>query len=377
MDKKEHLKEVESFLDDMFEDTFENEEWELYLLLSLLNYMSWCFRWKWKNNYWFWNFLNKKNDLMVPNMLTPKWWSFRKAYICLYFIFQKLEIEVDVDFNLEKIEWFINILNKWENKKIKYETKNPLLEEFINKRNTKVFFKEPIFLFLEDKFYEWIEVKNNFDTDENIEKILRLIDEKIENFVSWELSKKYWLYSFDKQKEILLNKMAINQNILWNMFRVSEDNFWDEWNKNSFSYLHFFTFLLRQNYIKISELYSVDNIPIFDEKWDYLCENEKYSLMIYLDKSFIDLLKWWINLKEVILNKIFDKEVKNILIKKKKNWELHSLEAKMYFIWDENRFVELRKKFPNSEINTKNYKWKTQKYEVIEKTKLDNLKNKI
>jgi len=26
MDKKEHLKEVESFLDDMFEDTFENEE---------------------------------------------------------------------------------------------------------------------------------------------------------------------------------------------------------------------------------------------------------------------------------------------------------------------------------------------------------------
>jgi len=368
---------IKEFIDDIFEDTFENEEWELYLLLAILNYMAWYFRWKWKNSYWMWSFLEKKSDLMVPNMLTPKWWSFRKTYIYLYSIFKKLEIEVETDFSLEDIEKYVNILNKWDKKNIKYKTNNKGLDEFINKWNSKIFFKEPIFLFLEDKFYEWIEVKNNFDTDENIEKILKLIDEKIENFVSWELSKKYWLYSFNKQKEILLNKMAINQNILWNMFRVSEDSFWDEWNKNSFSYLHFFTFLLRQKYIKISELYSVDDTPIFDEKLDYLCENEKYSLMIYLDKSFIDLLRWWINLKETILDKIFDKEVKNILIKKKKNWELHLLEAKMDFIWDENKFVDLKQKFPNSEIKTQNYKWQTHKYEVIEKTKLDNSDNNI
>ena len=81
--------------------------------------------------------------------------------------------------------------------------------------------------------------------------------------------------------------------------------------------------------------------------------------------------------RELIMDKIFDEKYKEIKLKKKKDWELHLLEAKMEFIWDENKFVELRKKFPNSEIKTQNYKWKTQKYEVIEKTKLDNSNNKI
>jgi len=370
-------KEVQEFLDDIFEDTFENEEWELYLLLSLLNYMVWYFRWKWKNTYWFWNFLNKENDLMVPNMLTPKWWSFRKTYIYLYFIFQKLDIEVETDFSLEDIEKFVNILNKWDKKEIKYETKNKTLDEFINKWNTTIFFKEPVFLFLEDKFYEWIEIKNNFNTDENIEKIVDLIDEKVADFINWDLSEKYWLYSFNKQKEILLNKLALVQNLYWNMFRINEEEFWDKWDNKSFSYLHFFAFLMRKEYITVSEIFSVEDTPIFDEKWDYLCENEKYSFTVLLKDKFITLLKWWVNLKETILDKIFDTDIKEISIKKKLNWELHLLEAKKEFIWDENKFVELRKKFPHSEINTKNYAWKTQKYEVIEKIKLENWDNQI
>lgn len=365
-------KEVSKFLDNILEESFENEEWELYLLLSLLNYMVWYFKGKWERTYWFWSFLEEKKEVMIPNMLTPKWWSFQKTYIHLYFIFKELEIEAETNFSIEDIESYIWVINKWDKKELKYETKNKDLDEFINKWNTKIFFKEPIFLFVKPEFYEWIEIKNNFNTEENIEKILQLVDEKVANFVSWKLSEKYWLYNFNKQKELLLNKMSINQNIFWNMFRVSEESFWEVWNKNSFAYLHFFAFLLRENYIKISELYSVDDTPIFGDAWDYLCENEKYSLMIYLEDSFIDLLKWWTNLKETILDKVFDTEVKNILIKKKKNWDLNLIEAKREFIWDEAKFVELRKKYPNSDINTKNYKWKTQKYEITEKIKFEN-----
>jgi hypothetical protein len=47
-----------------------------------------------------------------------------------------------------------------------------------------VFFSEFLFFFLEDKFYDWVEIKNNFNTDENIEKILALIDVKISSFVN-------------------------------------------------------------------------------------------------------------------------------------------------------------------------------------------------
>lgn len=374
---KEEIEKINAFLNKTFEDTFENEEWELYLLLSLLNYMVWYFRWKWEKTYWFWNFLEKKSDVMVPNMLTPKWWSFQKTYIYLHSLFKKLEIEVETDFSLKIMEAYSTLLNKWKDNKITYETQNHYLDEFINKWNSKIFFKEPVYLFLEDKFYEWIEIKNNFNTDENVEKILKIIDEKVEEFVSGELSKKYWLDSFDKQKEILLDKMAINQNILWNMFKISEENFWDEWDKTNFAYLHFFAFLLRKEYIKISELYSVEDTPIFDNKWNYLCENEKYSLMVYLNSSFVELLKWWIGVKEKILERIFDKDVKSILIKKKNNWELHWLEAKRSFVGDNNKLIELVKQYPNSDINTKNYKWKTQKYEITEKIKFDNEKKAI
>ncbi len=370
--KQDYEKALNEYFDEMFEETFENEEWELYLLFSLVYYMAWHFRWKWKSSYWFSSLFEEKRDVINPNWITPKWWTFRKTYTYLSIMFKKLDIKVDVDFSKEKIEDFINILNKWKKRKFNYyKTENPYVDRFINKEETSIFFEEPLFLYLEDEFYEWIEIKNNFNTDENIEKILDLIDEKIIDFVDWTLEKNYWVYSFNRQKEILLNKLATFQNLYWNMFRISEDNFWEKWNEKSFCYIYFFIFLFRSEHISISDIFSVDEIPLFDEEWGYLCENEKYSFTVHLKTKLIDLIQSWTNLKEVILDKIFDEEYKQITVKKK-NWQPHLLEWKLEVLWDENKFIELKKKFPTSDINTKNYKWKTQKYQITEKLYLDN-----
>lgn len=363
-------KQVEEYLNEIFEDTLENEEWELFLLFSLVYYMAWYFRWKDKENFWFNNIFWEKREVIGFNWITPKWWSYRKTHIHLFFIFQKLWIEVDVDFSKKTIEDFINLLNKQNKKEFKhYETKNDLVNKFINKEETKIFFKEPLFLFLEDKFYEWIEIKNDFNNDKNIKKIFELIDEKISDFVSGEIESKYWVYSFNKQKELLLNKLAQTQNIYWNMFRISEDNFWDKWNEKSFCYLYFFIFLFRNDYISISEIHSVDEIPLLDEEWNYIWENEKYSFMVYLQPKILDLIKWWIELKELILDKIFDEEYKQITIKKK-NWELHLLEWDLEIIWDDTKFVELKKQYPFSKIETEIHNWKTSKFIIKEKIKL-------
>ncbi len=369
---QEQEQQIKDFVYNMHEETFENEEWELYLLFSLVYYMAWYFRWKWKPNHWFLNIMKEKKDTINIHWITPKWWSYRKTHFYLFVLFKELNIKADVDSVKESLELFFNIWNKWEKKKFNYKNvDNDSVYRFLNKEETTIFFEEPLFLLLEDKFYEWIRIKNNFDTDENIEKIFTLIDEKIKDFVDWTLEKNYWVYSFNKQKEILLNKLATFQNLIWNMFKISEDNFWEKWNEKSFCYLYFFIFLFRNDYIYISDISSTDEIPLFDEKWDYLCENEKYSFGVYLKPKIISLIEWWIKLKEVILDKVFDDEYKEITIQKK-NWKPYLLEWNLEFIGDENKFIELKKKFPYSKIEVDVHDEKINKYKLKEKIKLEN-----
>lgn len=366
---------IQEYLDKAYEVTLENDEWELFLLFALAYYMAWYSRWPWDKKYGFLNMFWKKRDFITFNAITPKWWSFRKTHIHLFSLFKKLWIEVDVNFSKKDIEHFINILNEWEREVFNhYDTKNTLVDRFINKEETTVFFSEFLFFFLEDKFYDWVEIKNNFNTDENIEKILALIDAKISYFVNWDLEKKFWVYSFDKQKEILLMELAKIQNIFWNMFKISEDNFWKKWEEQKFCYLYFFIFLFRNDYISIQDISPIDDTPIFDEQWNYECENEKYSLWIYLEPKINTLIDEWGNLKEKVLDKIFDTEYKQITIKKK-NWELHSLEGEINIYWDDTKFIDLKNKYPYSKIETEIHNWNTHKYKITEKIKLQNDEN--
>lgn len=361
--------EVDDYLKKIFVDNLENEEWELFLLFSLAYHMGWYFRWEWNEQFWFDAYLFDKNDVINFNWITPKWWGYRKTYIYLFSLFKELKITVDIDLNKESIEKFTNLLKDWI-----YKTDNDLLDRLINKEETNIFFNELLFLFIEHDFYEFFEIKNDFDSNDNIKKIFNIIDDKIANFVNWDLTKKYWVYSFNKQKEVLLDKLSNTQSIHWNMFRISEDNFWDKWNEKSFCYLYFFIFLFRNKYITINEIYSVDEIPIFNEEWKYVSENEKYSFMVYLQPKIIDLINWWINLKELILDKIFNEEYKQITIKKKK-WAPYMLESDLSILWDDKRFVELKKLYPYSEIKVDIHNEKINNYKIKERIKLNKIDN--
>ena len=362
----------EDYLKDVFENTIENEEWELYLLFSLLYYMYGNSK-KWKKNYGFTNMFNEKKDVISFKWITPKWWSYNTTYTYLFFIFKKLDIKVDTNYSKNNIEEFFNTLNEKGDKKTiwVYETDNHLVDRFLNKEETTLLFEEPLFFYLEGGFLEWCEIINDFGTEENIEKILELIDAKINNFVDWWLEKEYGVLSFNKQKELLLNNIAKLHNFYWTNFQIKESEFWEEWEGNKFTYIHFFVFLFRYEYIKIDKFSSVEEDPLLGNKWVYIWENEKYSFHIFIKPKLENLIKWWFKLKELILEKIFDEEYKQITIKKKKSWELHLLEWNLEFIWDDNKQVELKKRYPHSDITSKNYEWITNKYEVIEKTRLD------
>lgn len=55
----------------------------------------------------------------------------------------------------------------------------------------------------------------------------------------------------------------------------------------------------------------------------------------------------------------------------KKNGDIKLLERDVEFSWDSVKFVDLQKQYPHSEIKAKNYEWKTSKYEIKEKIKLN------
>lgn len=61
---------------------------------------------------------------------------------------------------------------------------------------------------MDDDILEFIEIKNNFDTTENIQNISRLIDQHIDAFMSDEISTTYQLISHRKQRNLIINKLS-------------------------------------------------------------------------------------------------------------------------------------------------------------------------
>ncbi len=370
----------EEWITHLFEDTIENEEWELFVLYSMLHYMCGFYE-PWKKNHWFWTPFNKRECTIPLDWITPKWWNYRKTYIYLFYLFKNLNIQgVDVSFSREEVEEFCEFFSKTSIKSkiesIDFKTDNFLLHKFINEWETTLFFEEPLFLYIDQRLLEWCEIKNTFDSEENVEKILKLLDKKLEYFVLWVLEKKYWTLPFNKQKELLLDKFSKYHNFFWRSFNLSESYLDGKWEDiSSFTFIHFIVFLLRFKYITISEFLATEEKPIMDNDWNYVRESELYSFRVYIKPKLENIIIWWVKLKGLILDKIFSDEYKQITIKKKKNWELSLLEWKLEFIWDDKKQVELKKKYPHSNVTSINYGWKTTKYKITDKIKLDiNLK---
>lgn len=204
-------------------------------------------------------------------------------------------------------------------------------------------------------------------SEEELEKVYITLREDIsieafwEEFYEWYITdlceNSYYFYYERKEhkneKRVIMNTLSYLYNIIWDTFEI------DETIMSKKQKISFDDFIISYFYIWFIDIEWVtfkDNKPVFTIKilpklWDVLEEIE--------------------STRAVILDKLFDEAYKEIRIRKK-NWEPHLLEGSLEFEWDENKFVELRKKYPNSEINTKNYKGKTQKYEIREKLMLDN-----
>jgi hypothetical protein len=79
--------------------------------------------------------------------------------------------------------------------------------------------------------------------------------------------------------------------------------------------------------------------------------------------------------KNMILDKIFDEDYKRISITRK-HWELHMMEWELEIEAGMTKFVDLQKQYPYGEISAVNHWGKAKKYKVKEKIKLDKEDNK-
>jgi len=276
--------------------------------------------------------------------------------------------------NYLQIIWQVNLNNKIDNfleffDLVNWNKKDKLNYFYANFYNYLDFFelawnkeleKEDIKEFFENNKY--LQIK-----DLELEQVYMTINKNfsIEDF--WEVFYEWYVTDFlesvyysyyehwehNKDKRVIMNTLSYLYNVLWDTFEIDK-NILNK--KQTISFDKFITSYFYIWFIDIEWVIFKDNIPVFKIKilpklWEVLEEIE--------------------NTRAIILDKLFDEAYKEIRIRKK-NWEPHLLEGSLEFEWDENKFVELRKKYPNSEINTKNYKGKTQKYEIREKFRLDN-----
>lgn len=127
----------------------------------------------------------------------------------------------------------------------------------------------------------------------------------------------------------------------------------------------------RLGYIEINDNHLGDfleeNIELyFEHNWK---EKENCIFPIRLEEKFKVILLWFWEIKNLIMDKIFDEEYKKISILKKW-WNLYMLHWEKEIDGDNIRFIELQKQYPYSEISAKNHNGKLIKYEVKEKIKL-------
>lgn len=348
---------LDDIIDYFFDWSLQDDEWELHIALVLLSYMTGYIR-KWRKSRWIWIGLEKE-ELMIFNRLIPKWWGIQKTYIYLFIFFWNENIKPKVVFHKD-------IFLKYNKLSSDYDITNEYFDKFYNKGEVDQIFQNPYFFQLWPDILEFIEIENNFDTDENIEKIQSIVDSHIDDFVKGEISKRHKLLPYEQQRNKLFNKFSDYYSLIWNSFRIKESQL-NQY--KDISILYTMALLWKLDYIHIYDFHTLDDMPEFDEKGRYKNEKEDPNFHIYITEKARVLFEWLFEVKNLLLDKIFDEEYKKISIIRK--WkDLHMLEWEKEVLGDEARFVELQKKYPHSEIKAKNYKGKVAKYEISEKIKL-------
>lgn len=223
-----------------------------------------------------------------------------------------------------------------------------------------------------------------------------VIDEYIRLFMEWKWSPKD-LMPYQKLRNTIFQKISEAYEIMGvDIFHIQEKTF-DRY--KGFSLTYAIAMLWRLGYIEILDIQTVteewvQSIPSKYSKEKggvYLdideAETERlrglfkekrminHIFQIKLTEKFKEVLKGFWEIRDIILDKIFDEEYKKISLTRKW-WAFYMLEGELEIETEGTKFVDLQKKYPYSEISTDNHWGKAKKYIVKEKIKLDNESNK-
>ncbi len=227
-------------------------------------------------------------------------------------------------------------------------------DEVSKKYTIQEFFLKNIYLDLENKDLDNIYITSNKDID---------LKDFLENFYKWYITdifeSVYYTYynndlidcKYKYDKKVIINTLSYLYNVLWDEFEVKEEMFQKKWKIN------YSEFLISYYYV-----WFINVIWINYNKWDI-------SLKIKILPELKIILDDIEEKRELIMDKVFDEKYKEIKLKKK-NWIPYLLESNIDILWNDSKFVELKNKYPFSEIKVDVHNKKINKYQIKEKIKL-------
>lgn len=227
--------------------------------------------------------------------------------------------------------------------------------DIISNYNIKDFFENEIYLKIDEK---------------DLENLRIIPSKKLSNKEFWEHFYKWYIEDFFESvyytyydnnlmdckykydKKIIINTLSYLYSVLWDEFEINQKMF------NKKQEISFMEFVISYTYvwfIKITEI--------------SIAYDENITYWIKILPEFKKILDEIEEKRNLILDKIFDEKYKQITIKKK-NWEINLLEWDLEIIWDDTKFIELKKQYPFSKIETEVHNGNTNKFKIKEKIKL-------
>lgn len=366
----------------LLEDSLVNKEWELYIAMELFNHMDTCLNPETTKSSHVYPYIKRIEDLselesehFLDNTVhlrefLPRWWNLKKTYIYLFRLLKQLCIDVHVVFEREAHDEFFFT-----------ENFDPIdhdaFTKFFYHDDWDCMFKEEAFWDLSENMLQLVHIKKSFSSIENLTKTENFIYDRIDEFVGWDISKKYKLLPYEKQRGLIMNKFS--------------DLYWNSWDAFTIKYeqiaeyretapVHMLVLLWKLWYIRLYNKttdYKRWSIAKSGTLRDYSEDEANHRLQIIITDKAKSLLKEIFEVRDLVIDKIFSADYTQLRISRK-HGKIHILEGKIELAGGSKRMVELLNEYPNADITFKNYNGKTDKIVILERTKMDtNTKTEI
>lgn len=356
----------------LFADTLENKEWELYIAMGLFNHMDIYLNPREGESYYA-KTIQSLDELSVPHFLEktihlrefiPDGWGLKKTYIYLFKLLAQLDIEVDVVFEKEAYRLFLS------HEKCEWLDEVAFAKFFIQDE-WNLMFQDDTFWNLSESLLQLVHIRKSFSSSENLKKVENFLYDRIDEFVSGDISKRYNLLPYEKQRGLLMNKFA---DLYWNSGATFNIKFEQFTEYKNIAPVHTLVLLWKLGYIHIYHKttdYLTWSITRDGTRLrDYTEDNVNSRLHIKITDKAITLLKEIFEVRDIIIDKMFNEDYTQLQIRRKDK-KIHILEWRKELAGGSKRMTELMREYPNADITFKNYNGKTNKIIVLERTKMN------